>query len=433
MSSTTTTTDVDALQLQQEVRKIEALARQAELNLAQRRSNAFEGRRYYLDEPLTAETVSSCIATLSQWRRLDSKSDNKHLHIYMNTSATSAIPPLALYDYIMWMRADGYRVTIEVTGECSGTAAMVLQAADVRLASPLSFVSLQELQTGYTGHTFQFEKRLEWMLQVQQQVRRLTVKRAGKKLTSRQMAARTKNTSWILSAEDAAEKGLIDRISRSICCGEIDSVLDLPVVVETDTMTERKSKALLRKLQAESELEEINVRNLETSDEHNFVYRFFTDFNTEACKDAKQAVARFAQRRGSEITMQINSPGGNVVAGFGLIGLLNQVRASGHRVVTECLGYAASMGGVTLQAGDWRVMSENSWLLIHNVSNGFWGSMSEFVKDTDECFRLQRQCFELLAERSVMTADEIFEQCRTHDWWIPARLALKLGFCDEVR
>jgi ATP-dependent Clp protease protease subunit len=91
------------------------------------------------------------------------------------------------------------------------------------------------------------------------------------------------------------------------------------------------------------------------------------------------------------------------------------------------------MGGVMLQVGKKRTMGKNAWLLIHRVSSWFEGGTTKVKLDHEDCMKLQRQCFELLASRSVFTADQILAKCRDHDWWITAEEALAYGFIDEIR
>ena len=66
----------------------------------------------------------------------------------------------------------------------------------------------------------------------------------------------------------------------------------------------------------------------------------------------------------SEITVRINSMGGEVAEG---VAIFNALRAHPARVTTVCDGMACSIASVIFMAGDERVMNEASLLMIHNA------------------------------------------------------------------
>jgi ATP-dependent protease ClpP protease subunit len=105
---------------------------------------------------------------------------------------------------------------------------------------------------------------------------------------------------------------------------------------------------------------------------------------------------------------------------------------SGRTIITDGIGQISSIAGVMLQAGTRRRMSKNSWLMIHRVGSTFADKTTAAELEVEFCQKLERHSFELLASRSVFTADEIMERCRTNNWWITAADALKWGFIDEV-
>lgn len=137
-------------------------------------------------------------------------------------------------------------------------------------------------------------------------------------------------------------------------------------------------------------------------------------------------------RPGEPVRLEINSPGGSVIDGFALYDVLQELRAAGHHVTTVTYGYAASMGGVLLQAGDVRAASPNAWVMVHELSHGTIGKVSE-MKDsvaTDE--RMYSQLLDILASRSHMTKDEIWSKADRRDWWMDSAEALEHGFIDRI-
>ena len=127
------------------------------------------------------------------------------------------------------------------------------------------------------------------------------------------------------------------------------------------------------------------------------------------------------------------SPGGNVIEGMALYDHIQWLRPQGHHVTTTALGYAASMGGILLQAGDTRVMGKESYLLIHEVSFGAGGKIGEVEDEVAFVKKIQSRVLDIFAARSALSKKAIARKWRRKDWWMDSAEALKLGFVDELR
>jgi len=137
-----------------------------------------------------------------------------------------------------------------------------------------------------------------------------------------------------------------------------------------------------------------------------------------------------------DITIIFNSPGGSVIDGMALFDYIRFVRSQGHKVTIIALGYAASMAGILLQAGDVRVMAKGSWLLIHEVAfshvEGKIGEIEDMYKFGE---RLKAQAAEIFIERSggKLSQEYLDDHWTRKDWWISPVEALGLGLIDEIR
>src|SRR5437763_15582758 len=71
----------------------------------------------------------------------------------------------------------------------------------------------------------------------------------------------------------------------------------------------------------------------------------------------------------TDIQFYINSPGGSVSAGFGIIDTMKFLRCD---VATTCIGMAASMGAILLSAGSKgkRAVLQNSQVMLHQPLSG---------------------------------------------------------------
>ena len=134
----------------------------------------------------------------------------------------------------------------------------------------------------------------------------------------------------------------------------------------------------------------------------------------------------------SDITIQIYSPGGGVFAGFALFDVIKEAIADGHHVTTISYGYAASMGGLLLQSGVTRQMAPNAYLMIHEVSSGVIGKLSEMTDEVALAKRLNNQLLGILAERSNMSLTALRNRTLRKDWWLSAEEALANGFIDSI-
>jgi len=162
-------------------------------------------------------------------------------------------------------------------------------------------------------------------------------------------------------------------------------------------------------------------------------YWFTTDVNpssVEAC--IKQLRVWMELDPGCEIEIWFVSPGGGVLHGMALFDFIQQVRAAGHHVTTGTLGYAASMAGILLQAGDRRVIGQESYLMLHEISTMALGKTSEISDAVEFCKKIQNRVIAIFAERSTLGRAAIKNRFERKDWWLDSAEALKIGFVDAV-
>ena len=135
---------------------------------------------------------------------------------------------------------------------------------------------------------------------------------------------------------------------------------------------------------------------------------------------------------GEPITITINSPGGSVLDGLALYDGILRLRRKGHHVTTRGTGLIASMATILMQAGDERILDANSWFMIHEVSAGTRGTISEMEDQAAFVKRLNDRLHGILAERSTLTKRQIMSRTKKKDDWLSAEEAVELGFADKV-
>jgi ATP-dependent Clp endopeptidase proteolytic subunit ClpP len=424
------TDSIDTLELAAELRKVAALAIDAEQSLHSRLSSRWEAREYLFDGPANFTNVANCFSTLDDWRRLDAHRDIKRMHIIFNGSA-GMIQAVAMHDYIRGLRQDGFTVVVEIAGRADRQAALILAAASEKVMTESSWLRIEEVGMGVEGNTFDAENEIAFNDRLEAQMRRLLCE--GSKVTPRMVAARTRLKTWNVSAQDALKLGLIHRISTSRPEWlVIAKPTNFEAIPEAETIKQQLSVAAIRKMRAEGMLAELNHRDKECSGLINGVVRYINSVDTTTANVAKGDLNAALRLSSSDIQLVIDCNGGSCTDGLGFIDMCHQVNASGRALDTICYGYAASMGGVMLSSGRKRKMGKESWLLIHRVSSWFGPTTTGAKLSKQHCTELQLQCFGMLAARSKLTAEQILEKCKTHDWWLTAEEALKYGFIDEI-
>lgn len=188
-----------------------------------------------------------------------------------------------------------------------------------------------------------------------------------------------------------------------------------------------------------AEEREIDKRDREKlSDDELRVYRFSTPVRQDSVDRAIQTFAlwdRLDVETGHgdrEYRLILNSPGGDILSGFGLYDFLRVLSNKGHRIVTETHSLCASMATLIFQAGDLRLIGPETTFLIHTASFGAMGNMGEVEDVVEMVKRMQTRIFEILAVRSTMTAKAIAKAADRKDWTMMGPEVVRLGFADAL-
>ncbi len=180
---------------------------------------------------------------------------------------------------------------------------------------------------------------------------------------------------------------------------------------------------------------ELHARHL-AADAHHHVYRFAAKVASETvrhCIDELSYWHRMDEKCPMEVVFY--SPGGEVMCGMALYDFLRDMSQRGHHITTVCSGYAASMAGIILQAGDKRIIGAESYLLIHEITAATYGKVGVIEDDVKFYKRICDRVVGIFVNRSggKLTKARMNKEWRGHDWWIDSKLALQLGIVDEVR
>jgi len=131
-----------------------------------------------------------------------------------------------------------------------------------------------------------------------------------------------------------------------------------------------------------------------------------------------------------EIKMYLNTPGGSVDAGLGIIDTMEFVEPP---ISTINLGMCASMGSVLLGAGEKgkRRGLINSKVMTHQVSYGAQGNIQDVRITQKEAEKANYLLFKRLGKYTNKSVHEILEVSK-RDNWLNSDEAVKFGIMDNV-
>ena len=136
-----------------------------------------------------------------------------------------------------------------------------------------------------------------------------------------------------------------------------------------------------------------------------------------------------------EIFLYINSPGGSITDGMGIVDTMNYIKCP---VSTICVGLAASFGAVLLANGEKgkRYATPNSEILIHQPliggqGGGISGQATEIKIHADHMIRTREKLNKLLSEKTGQSIETI-ERDTERDHYMTAEEALEYGLIDGI-
>lgn len=155
----------------------------------------------------------------------------------------------------------------------------------------------------------------------------------------------------------------------------------------------------------------------------------------EVCSDTMDTLVAqllFLDAQSHEpINLYINSGGGECYSGLELVSVMKHIKSP---VYTTILGCAASMGAVIASSGEkgHRKALKYSRFMIHQPSSGVgYSTFRDQEIHLKEMERLKWDLYEVLAENSGKTKEEIEQLC-DRDMWMKPEEAIAHGFIDAI-
>lgn len=129
-----------------------------------------------------------------------------------------------------------------------------------------------------------------------------------------------------------------------------------------------------------------------------------------------------------DVTVYINSPGGDVFAGAAMYSALMD---HPHRVTVKIMGIAASAASVVAMAGDEVLISPVGYLMIHDPWSIVAGNARELEKEAQVLREIGEGILNAYQKKTGLPTEQL-EQLLREETYMNAQSAIELGFCDGL-
>ena len=129
-----------------------------------------------------------------------------------------------------------------------------------------------------------------------------------------------------------------------------------------------------------------------------------------------------------DITLWINSPGGNVFAAAEIYTMIRDYPGS---VTVRIASIAASAASVVAMAGNLVQMSPTALLMIHDPSTIAMGNAKDMEKAITTLNEVKESIINAYAAKTGLSRNRI-SKLMSDETWLNAKKAVELGFADEI-
>jgi ATP-dependent Clp protease protease subunit len=156
------------------------------------------------------------------------------------------------------------------------------------------------------------------------------------------------------------------------------------------------------------------------------------EIDSDVCNIIKAQLLYLESESDEDIKIYIDSPGGSVYSGLGLLDVMDYVAPD---IITINTGLAASMGAVILCSGakGKRKALKRSRTMIHQPLGygGYVQQASDMEIEAKEINSLKKELYEIISDRSGQSFDRVSKDS-DRDYWMTAVDAKKYGMIDEI-
>jgi len=155
------------------------------------------------------------------------------------------------------------------------------------------------------------------------------------------------------------------------------------------------------------------------------------EIDTFLCEFVKGSLLFLESESDEDITLYVNSPGGSVYDGLGLLDVMEYIKPD---IITVNTGLCASMGAVILCSGTKgkRKALKRSRTMIHQPIGGGWMQQaSDMEIEAKEINSLKKELYNIISKNTGQNYEKVFQDS-DRNYWMSSTDALKYGMIDEV-
>lgn len=156
------------------------------------------------------------------------------------------------------------------------------------------------------------------------------------------------------------------------------------------------------------------------------------EIDSDVCNIIKAQLLYLDSESDDDISIYIDSPGGSVYSGLGLLDAMDYVNCD---ISTVNTGLAASMAAVILCSGEKgkRKALKRSRTMIHQpLTYGGWMQQASDVEiEAKEMNHLKKELYEIISDKTGQTYDKVYKD-GDRDYWMSSQDAKKYGMIDEI-
>lgn len=156
-----------------------------------------------------------------------------------------------------------------------------------------------------------------------------------------------------------------------------------------------------------------------------------TEIDDYVCNIIKAQLLYLESTSDDDITIYIDSPGGSVYSGLGLLDVMEYIKPD---VSTINTGLAASMAAVILCSGTKgkRKSLKRSRTMIHQPIGGGWMQQASDIEiEAKQINSLKKELYDIISEKTSQSYDRVHKD-GDRDYWMTAKESKRYGMIDEI-
>jgi ATP-dependent Clp protease protease subunit len=161
--------------------------------------------------------------------------------------------------------------------------------------------------------------------------------------------------------------------------------------------------------------------------------RIFSEIDEHSVDEAIAGLNALEQINDNEITIMLNSPGGDWYGGMAVYDYIRQCKSFVHIIA---YGYCMSMASVILQAGDRRTLSPNATMMIHygtSYADGHSVTVVQTAREVERGNKVMEDIYlEKIREKNPKFARRRLREMLMPDYYLTAPKAVELNLADAI-